>query len=157
MLELWTDGACQINDSHHGGGWGYVIVDGVREIGRCNGYEYPTTNNRMEMTAVIEGLKRIPKGVPVTVYSDSNYVVKGVTQWMKGWIKKGWKTAMHGNGDVKNKDLWLQIKELNDTRNIRWEWVKAHAGHLYNEIADTIAVEANLRKGTTTEEFELET
>ncbi len=132
MIEIFTDGACSGNPGP--GGWGVLInEDGVeREL---FGGEKETTNNRMEMQAVIEALQATAG--PVILYTDSQYVKNGITDWINGWKRNGWKTA--SKKPVKNKDLWIEIDRLADGRSIDWRWVKGHAGHEGNERADELA------------------
>jgi len=133
-VELFTDGACSGNPGP--GGWGAILRWKGTEKELCGG-QPETTNNRMEMTAVIEGLKALKRGCKVDVYTDSQYVQKGITQWIWGWKKRDWKTA--DNKPVKNVDLW-QALDLEVARHkVSWHWVKGHAGHLENERADALA------------------
>lgn len=137
-INLYTDGACSGNPGP--GGWGALL--------RWNGHEKElsggaaeTTNNRMEMTAVIEGLKAIKKpGARVHIHTDSKYVMDGVTQWLPGWKAKGWKTA--AKKPVKNEDLWKEIDSLIRIHTVDFTWVKGHAGHPENEYVDKLAVAA---------------
>jgi ribonuclease HI len=134
---LYTDGACEGNPGP--GGFAAIIDDGKgrREI---KGAEARTTNNRMEMTAVIRGLETLGEPAEVRVVSDSQYVVKGMTQWIGSWRRKGWRTAA---GDpVKNRDLWERLWALSERHRVRWEWVRGHDGHPENERADSLAREA---------------
>jgi len=131
MLEIYTDGACSGNPGP--GGWGvYIAGADEREL---FGGEPETTNNRMEMQAVIEALKATEG--PVILYTDSQYVKNGVTTWIHGWKRNGWKTA--SRKPVKNKDLWIEIDDLTSAREIDWRWIKGHAGHDGNERADELA------------------
>lgn len=132
MIEIFTDGACSGNPGP--GGWGVLIVEDGDERELFGG-EGETTNNRMEMQAVIEALKAT-RG-PVVLYTDSQYVKNGITDWIRGWKRNGWKTA--AKKPVKNKDLWIEIDRLADGRSIEWRWVKGHAGHEGNERADELA------------------
>ncbi len=132
MIEIFTDGACSGNPGP--GGWGVLIIDGDDERELFGG-ESATTNNRMEMQAVIEALKATTG--PITLYTDSQYVKNGITDWINGWKRNGWKTS--ARKPVKNKDLWIAIDELAATRQIDWRWVKGHAGHDGNERADELA------------------
>jgi ribonuclease HI len=135
-LTLYTDGACSGNPGP--GGWGAILIygDHQREL---NGGETPTTNNRMEMMAVIEGLRALKNPCEVTIFTDSKYVLQGMTEWRFNWIKKGWKTA--DNKPVKNADLWQILVELDKTHTLTWQWVKGHNGDPMNERADTLARE----------------
>jgi len=133
-LTIYTDGACAGNPGP--GGWGAVICDGdeVREI---NGGEAATTNNRMELIAAIRGLEATPKGAKVILVTDSQYVKNGLTQWMAGWKRKGWRTA--AGGAVKNQDLWRELDAAAAARDVDWRWVKGHSGDAGNERADALA------------------
>ncbi len=136
---VWTDGACQGNPGP--GGWAAVICweDGVVE--EHSGGLALTTNNIMEMTAAIEGLRAIPAGSRVCVVTDSRYVHDGITAWIGGWKRKGWRTA--GGAPVKNRDLWLALEAAGAAHErVRWHWVKGHVGHPLNERADLLAVAA---------------
>ncbi len=134
-ISIYTDGACSGNPGP--GGWGTIIVypDGSEDI--LSGGESKTTNNRMELAAVIEGLKKTPTGTCGVVVTDSEYVKKGITEWIKNWVRNGWKTA--SKNPVKNRDLWQQLLALTEERNISWEWVKGHSGHPLNERCDSLA------------------
>jgi len=137
-LIIYTDGGCTGNPGP--GGWAAVILSGGDEAIELSGGEDSTTNNRMELIAVIRALEKVLDtfgfGMKIEVHTDSQYVQKGISLWMTGWIKKGWKTA--GGGPVKNKDLWLALKDLNDSMNVTWTWVKGHAGNLWNERCDQL-------------------
>ena len=137
-IELYTDGACSGNPGP--GGWGAVMIYGKHRR-EYSGGEIQTTNNRMEMTGVIEGLKRLTEPCEVTIYTDSKYVLQGFTEWLPGWIKKGWKTA--SNQPVKNVELWQALAVAAKPHKLTWQWVKGHNGHELNERADTLAVEAS--------------
>lgn len=138
VIELFTDGACSGNPGP--GGWGALLRWNGHEK-ELSGGEPDTTNNRMEMTAVIEGLKAIKKeGANVHIFTDSKYVMDGVTKWLPGWIAKGWKTA--AKKPVKNEDLWREIDSLIRLHNVEFTWVKGHAGHPENEHVDKLAVAA---------------
>jgi len=140
---IYTDGACKGNPGP--GGWGVVLRSGDKEKLMYGG-ETLTTNNRMEMKAVIEALKALKMACHVSIYTDSKYVMQGVTEWMGGWKARGWKTA--GKDPVKNVDLWQEIDGLLGLHEISWHWVKGHAGHPGNELADALAnkgVEEHLR------------
>ena len=143
VVDLYTDGACSGNPGP--GGWGAILRFGEREK-ELFGYEPATTNNRMEMTAVIEGLSALKKDVHVRVHTDSQYVQKGMTEWIHGWKRRGWKTA--AKDPVKNEDLWRILDGLAARHEIEWFWVKGHAGHPQNERADELArLGIELRKG----------
>tara|TARA_E500000318_G_scaffold2060_1_gene2809 strand:- start:114943 stop:115434 length:492 start_codon:yes stop_codon:yes gene_type:complete len=136
-VELFTDGACSGNPGP--GGWAFLLRHprSGKAVERSGG-ERETTNNRMELTAVIEGLSALTRFSVVELYSDSQYVLKGLKEWMPGWKKKGWKTA--SKQPVKNVDLWKQLDSLKDEHEIRFHWVKGHAGHPENERVDELAV-----------------
>ena len=133
-VELFSDGACSGNPGP--GGWGVVLRwDGhEREL---FGGEAATTNNRMELRAVIEGLNALTRPVAVTVYTDSQYVQKGISEWLPNWKKRGWKTA--DKKPVKNEDLWRALEAAAAPHIVKWRWVKGHAGHPENERADALA------------------
>ncbi len=135
IIYIYTDGACSGNPGP--GGWGTILVqpDKTEEI--LSGGEAKTTNNRMELTAVIEGLKKIPADASAVIVTDSEYVKKGITEWIKNWIKNGWKTA--SKKPVKNRELWQELLGLTENRNTEWEWVRGHSGHPMNERCDSIA------------------
>ncbi len=136
-IEIWSDGACTGNPGP--GGWGTIIsING--NIKELSGRLQRTTNNIMEMTGALEGIKRTPEGSSITLISDSQYLVKGMTQWLKNWKKKGWKKA--DGKDVLNRELWMQLDREAQKRNIRWIWVKGHAGHPENERCDELARKA---------------
>ena len=132
MTQIFTDGACSGNPGP--GGWGVLIIEDGAERELFGG-DRETTNNRMEMQAVIEALKATAG--PVVLYTDSQYVKNGICDWINGWKRNGWKTA--AKKPVKNKDLWVEIDRLADGRSIDWRWVKGHAGHDGNERADELA------------------
>jgi ribonuclease HI len=133
-VEIFTDGACRGNPGP--GGWGALLRYGDNERSLWGG-EPDTTNNRMELMAVIQGLLALQRSCEVKVTSDSTYVLKGIQEWMPNWKKKGWKTA--AKKPVKNADLWKQLDELVVLHSIDWQWVKGHSGHRENEIADQLA------------------
>jgi ribonuclease HI len=133
-VEIYTDGACSGNPGP--GGWGALLrFNGVEK--EMNGGEEETTNNRMEMMAVIEALGALKKSSHVKLYTDSKYVMQGVTEWMDGWKAKNWKTA--AKKPVKNVDLWKRIDDAVQAHNVEFIWVKGHAGHPENERADELA------------------
>lgn len=134
MIEIFTDGACSGNPGP--GGWGVLIVDGDKRT-ELSGGESPTTNNRMEMLAVIEALKATKNARAVRIHTDSQYVKNGISDWIKGWKRNGWKTA--ARKPVKNQDLWIELDALASGRNIEWRWLRGHAGHPGNERADALA------------------
>lgn len=133
-VEIFTDGACRGNPGP--GGWGALLRYGDNERSLWGG-EPETTNNRMELMAVIQGLSALQRSCYVKLTSDSTYVLKGIQEWMPNWKKKGWKTA--AKKPVKNADLWMQLDELVVLHTIDWQWVKGHSGHRENEIADQLA------------------
>ncbi len=133
-IEIFTDGACKGNPG--AGGWGALMRFGDVEKELFGG-ERETTNNRMELTAAIKALEALTQPCEVTLTTDSQYVRKGITEWMQGWKRKNWRTA--GGKSVKNQDLWMALDQLNQTHQIRWNWVKGHSGHRENEIADELA------------------
>lgn len=136
-VTLYTDGACSGNPGP--GGWACVLIYGEHEK-ELSGGAAETTNNRMEMTAALEGLKVLKRPCKVEFYTDSNYLKDGVTQWLAGWKKRGWKTA--AKQPVKNQDIWEQLDQVIQTHQIEWHWVKGHAGDEYNERCDELAREA---------------
>jgi len=134
VIEIFTDGACRGNPGP--GGWGALLRSGKHEKELWGGHEH-TTNNRMEMTAVIESLKTIKKPSEIVLTTDSQYVRKGITEWIAGWKRKNWQTA--ARKPVKNEDLWREIDALADVHRIDWRWVKGHSGHVENERVDDLA------------------
>ena len=137
LVQIFTDGACKGNPGP--GGWGAIMKygDHVKEL---NGYSAETTNNIMELTAVIEALKSLTRPCNIILTTDSNYVKNGITEWIHNWKKKGWKTA--NKKTVKNKECWLQLDVEVQRHQIEWKWVKGHSGHPENERADELANEA---------------
>lgn len=133
-VEIFTDGACKGNPGP--GGWGAILRSGQHEK-ELYGGEPHTTNNRMEMTAAIAALSALNQRCAVTLTTDSEYLRKGITEWLAGWKRKGWKTA--SRQPVKNADLWQQLDQLVAKHEIEWKWVKGHSGHLENERADQLA------------------
>lgn len=136
-VKLYTDGACSGNPGP--GGWGVLMRWNGHEK-EMSGGEAETTNNRMELTAVIEGLKALNRHCAVEVYTDSKYVMQGITEWLAGWKAKGWKTA--SKKPVKNQDLWMALDEQVQSHDVKFHWVKGHAGHPENERADSLATSA---------------
>ena len=136
-VQIFTDGACKGNPGP--GGWGAILrfQDNEKEI---NGYKPLTTNNIMELMAVIESLKAISKPFEIEITTDSKYVKNGITSWIHNWKKNGWKTA--AKKPVKNKELWIELDHLIQKHNVSWKWVKGHSGHIENERADELANEA---------------
>ena len=137
IINIWTDGACSGNPGP--GGWGVLIKynNATKEI---SGSEKNTTNNRMEMMAVIKALKYIDTKSQINLYTDSKYVKEGITNWIISWKKNNWKNSQ--KKDVKNKDLWVELDSLSLKHNINWNWVKGHSGNIENDIADKLATEA---------------
>ena len=133
-VEIYADGACKGNPGP--GGWGVVLRKHGREKEMCGG-EPQTTNNRMELTAVIEGLAALRRHSKVRVYTDSQYVQKGISQWIHDWKRRGWRTA--DKKPVKNEDLWRKLDAIAHGHQVEWHWVKGHAGHPQNERADLLA------------------
>jgi ribonuclease HI len=133
-VAIWTDGACSGNPGP--GGWGAVLLYGDREK-LLKGGEADTTNNRMELTAAIEALGALSRPCAVDLHTDSQYVKGGITGWIHGWKKNGWKTA--DKKPVKNVDLWLRLDEALKRHKVTWHWVKGHAGNEANEKADELA------------------
>jgi ribonuclease HI len=133
-VEIFTDGACRGNPGP--GGWGALLRFNGNEK-RLYGGERETTNNRMELSAAIEGLKALKEPCRVELTTDSQYVRKGITEWIEGWKRKGWKTA--NRKPVKNVDLWQALEQQTERHQIEWHWVKGHSGHRENEIADELA------------------
>jgi len=133
-VEAYTDGACRGNPGP--GGWGVVLRSGghVKEL---SGGALATTNNRMELTAAIEALSALKQRCRVQLYTDSTYVRSGITEWLHAWKARGWKTA--GRKAVKNQDLWMALDAAAQRHEVRWHWVKGHAGHPENERADELA------------------
>ncbi|MEM9705364.1 MAG: ribonuclease HI [Pseudomonadota bacterium] len=134
MTEIYTDGACSGNPGP--GGWGVYIING-EATEELFGGEPETTNNRMELMAAIEALRATEAEKAITLYTDSTYVKNGVTEWITGWKRNGWKTA--SKKPVKNQDLWRALDEATTGREIDWKWVKGHAGDPGNEKADELA------------------
>lgn len=134
-VELFTDGACSGNPGP--GGWGAILRSRGVEKELCGG-DAPTTNNRMEMMAVIEGLRALKRPCTVNVYTDSQYVQKGISQWIHTWRKKG-RLAEDSSNPVANQDLWRILDDLAGRHKVSWTWVRGHAGHPENERADALA------------------
>jgi ribonuclease HI len=132
MIDVYTDGACAGNPGP--GGWGVLIIEGGRRRELFGG-DPATTNNRMEMTAAIEALRSTTG--PVRLHTDSQYLKNGITAWIKGWKRNGWKTA--DRKPVKNQDLWRMLDQATEGRKIDWRWVRGHDGHPENERADALA------------------
>ncbi len=136
-MTIYTDGACSGNPGP--GGWGVILISGQHRK-ELNGGLARTTNNQMELTAAIEGLNALKRPSLVDLHTDSTYVRDGITKWIHGWKRNGWKTA--AKKPVKNAELWQALDEATQRHEIRWHWVKGHAGHPENERADELAREA---------------
>lgn len=134
MLKIWTDGSCLGNPGP--GGWAFVATDGKNTAERCGG-EKDTTNNRMELTAVIRAISAARKHSEIEIHTDSQYVKNGTQVWMKNWKKNNWRTA--DKKPVKNQDLWQKLDELVSTIKIHWVWVRGHNGEELNERCDELA------------------
>lgn len=134
VVEIYADGACKGNPGP--GGWGALLLFGDQEKSLSGG-EVLTTNNRMELTAVIRALEAIKRPCQIKIYTDSSYVQKGITEWIVGWKLRQWRTA--DKKPVKNEDLWKQLDALVQSHQIEWIWVKGHAGNVGNERADALA------------------
>lgn len=133
-VEIYTDGACRGNPGP--GGWGVLLLTDDTEKELCGG-DIATTNNRMELMAAIQGLSALNRRCNVILYTDSEYVRRGISEWLPNWKKRGWKTA--NRKPVKNDDLWRDLDDLATRHDIDWRWVKGHAGNLGNERADQLA------------------
>lgn len=142
VVTVYTDGGCDPNPGR--GGWGAVLIyrERIREL---SGHEDVTTNNRMELTAAVKALEALRRSCRVALYTDSQYLQKGITDWMPKWKRNGWRTR---TGAVKNQDLWQRLDELAARHDITWHWVKGHAGNTFNERCDELVHEARLRAGT---------
>ncbi len=136
-VEIFTDGACKGNPGP--GGWGAVIRSGAHEK-EISGGEPLTTNNRMEMLAAIRALEALKRPCEVAIYTDSVYVRDGITKWIHGWRRNGWRTA--SRAPVKNAELWQELLDAAEPHKVEWHWVKGHAGHPENERADKLACDA---------------
>ena len=134
IIKIYTDGACRGNPGP--GGWGALILKDNEEI-KLNGGQNDTTNNQMELTAVIKALDFFSESTEIEIFTDSKYVMDGITEYIKKWKVNGWKTA--SKKPVKNSDLWKQLDALSSQHSIRWNWVKGHSGHKENDIADELA------------------
>ena len=131
---IYTDGACRGNPGP--GGWGAILISGGREKELCGG-ELATTNNRMELTAACEALEALTRPCRVELHTDSQYVKTGISEWLRIWKARGWKTTT--KKEVKNEDLWRRLDTANQRHEVTWKWVKGHAGHELNERADELA------------------
>ena len=138
-IKIYTDGACSGNPGK--GGWGALIQENDNEK-KLSGSELNTTNNRMELTAVIRALEHYDEAKEIEVFTDSKYVMQGITEWIKNWKTNHWKTSQ--KKDVKNKALWVLLDSVSAKHDIKWSWVKGHAGDYGNEIADKLATQAIL-------------
>ena len=137
MIKIYTDGSCLKNPGD--GGWAAIInVEG--KIKKISGSEKNTTNNRMELLAPINALKEMKPNEQIEIYTDSQYVKLGITEWINTWVVNNWKTSK--KEDVKNKDLWVELYNLNKSLNVKWNWIKAHAGNPINEEVDLLAKKA---------------
>ena len=137
MIKIYTDGSCLKNPGN--GGWAAIInID--NKIKKISGSVKDTTNNKMELMAPIKALQIIKEKQPIEIYTDSQYVKLGITDWVHKWIKNNWLTSK--KEPVKNKELWIQLYELNKSHKIKWIWVKAHAGNILNEEVDLLAKQA---------------
>ena len=134
MIDIFTDGACSGNPGP--GGWGAILVYGDKEK-ELSGFEAETTNNRMELMAAIAALEQLKTPCAVDLYSDSTYVLKGISEWLPAWKARGWKTA--DKKPVKNVEYWQRLEEATKAHSIKWHWVKGHNGHAMNERADELA------------------
>ena len=143
MVNIYSDGACKGNPGP--GGWGALIIEGDKK-NEIFGGEANTTNNRMEILAVIMALKAINTISEITVFTDSTYVQKGISEWIDKWKINGWKTS--NKKEVKNKDLWVQLDSLTAQLKINWVWVKGHSGHSENDRADYLANQGVGMEGT---------
>jgi ribonuclease HI len=143
-VDIFTDGACSGNPGP--GGWGALLRIDAKEK-ELSGYEPATTNNRMELMAVIEALRALKRPVTARVHTDSQYVQKGISEWIHGWKKRGWLTA--DKKPVKNADLWQALDAARSGHAIEWLWVRGHAGHVENERVDALARRAIENKGGT--------
>lgn len=136
-IEIYTDGACLGNPGP--GGWGALLR--YRETEReLSGAEPQTTNNRMELMAAIMALETLTEACRVDLHTDSQYVRQGITEWLRNWVRRGWKTA--AGGAVKNQDLWQRLQQASERHTIEWHWVKGHSGHPENERVDALATAA---------------
>ena len=137
MITIYTDGSCLTNPGN--GGWAAIINEN-NQIKKISGNEKNTTNNRMELLAPIKALQGIKTGSKIKVYTDSQYVKNGITEWINTWLNNNWKTSK--KEDVKNKDLWIELYNLTKSFDIQWIWVKAHDGNSLNEEVDLLAKRA---------------
>jgi ribonuclease HI len=145
QITIYTDGGCQPNPGV--GGWGALLMSSDGHERELSGGALQSTNNQMELTAAISALEALKHPSDVTLYTDSEYLKKGVTEWMAGWKRNGWKTA--SREPVKNRDLWERLDAALQRHSIEWKWVKGHAGHAHNERVDQLATRAreSVRRG----------
>ena len=137
MIKIYTDGSCLNNPGN--GGWA-AIINFNNKVKKISGSVKDTTNNKMELMAPIQALQTIKERQPIEIYTDSQYVRLGITDWVHKWLKNNWLTSK--KEPVKNKELWIQLYELNKSHEIKWIWVKAHAGNILNEEVDLLAKQA---------------
>jgi ribonuclease HI len=137
MIKIYTDGSCLHNPGN--GGWA-AIININNEVKKISGSVKDTTNNKMELMAPIKALQTIEEKQPIEIYTDSQYLRLGITDWVHKWIKNNWLTSK--KEPVKNKELWIQLYDLNKSHEIKWIWVKAHAGNILNEEVDLLAKQA---------------
>ena len=137
MIKIYTDGSCLNNPGN--GGWA-AIINLNNEVKKISGSVKDTTNNKMELMAPIKALQTIEEKQPIEIYTDSQYVRLGITDWVHKWIKNNWLTSK--KEPVKNKELWIQLYDLNKSHEIKWIWIKAHAGNILNEEVDLLAKQA---------------
>ena len=137
MIKIYTDGSCLSNPGD--GGWA-AIINTNGDVKKISGSVKDTTNNKMELTAPIKALQEVKGNQQIEIYTDSQYVKLGITDWVHKWIKNNWQTSK--KVPVKNKELWVQLHELNNLRDVKWIWVKAHAGNILNEEVDLLAKKA---------------
>ena len=140
-IEIYTDGSCDPNPGP--GGWAAIILDGTEKI-VLSGYSASSTNNRMELMAALEALKVLDGSKPVKIYTDSQYLQKGVEEWLSNWEARSWKRK---GGVLANADLWKAISQEISQHKITWRWIRGHAGNPFNEQADRIAQQARIKKG----------
>lgn len=142
LVQIYTDGACSPNPGP--GGWGAILRSGTHER-EISGADPSTTNNRMELTAAIRALQSLKRPCRVEIFTDSEYLQRGITEWLPGWVRRGWKRS---GGALANVELWQELAEAMKPHSIQWRWIKGHAGHAENERADGLARKARngLRK-----------
>ena len=138
MIKIYTDGSCLENPGK--GGWAAIILDSDYNESSISGSESNTTNNRMELMAPINALKNVNFDDEIDIFTDSQYVKLGITEWINTWVENNWKTSK--KEEVRNKDLWIELYDLNKSLKVRWHWVKAHAGDPLNEEVDLLAKKA---------------